>query len=288
MKPQQNSPQNDNLNSLALQDANPHPQTAPESPDPGTLPPDPGTLSPNPETLSPDRGTLSPDPGPLSPDPETLSPDPLPPSPNPPRYPFQQQDEQMRLSFEQKDFICKHIAAFKPHKQVADLFLQEFPSCGLTHDQVLTRIKYYSCDNRTRKWRFRIVAYRNQLNHNLLNRFRLANPYERLRHLEAMFHHALQPRIKRLFWYPARRPTDDKITYRTVRIKEPDLPSAARILSLIAKELRLDPDALLPLDDPYMLDRSHRDPQAFGEEFRAFQEQDPDASRDLDKTFGLI
>ena len=194
--------------------------------------------------------------------------------------------EPRQLTFDQKDFICKHIAAFKFYKEVAQLFLAEFPDSGFTFEQVLKRIKYYVCDNRTRKWRFRIVAYRSQLNHNLANRFRLGNKYERLRHLEAMFHEALQPRLKRLFWYPVRRRKDDKFTYRAVKIEERDLATAAKILSLIVKELA--PESLEALDDPYMVQRMHQHPAQFAQELQAFEEQDPDASRDLDKTFGLV
>ena len=194
--------------------------------------------------------------------------------------------ERKELTFEQKDFICKHIAAFETYKDVAELFLAEFPDSGLTFDQVLKRIKYYTCDNRTRKWRFRILEYRKMLNHNLANRFRLGNKCERLRHLEAMFHEALEPRVKRLFWYPTRRRKDDKIIYRTVKIYEKDLASAAKILSLIVKEL--DPESLEAPEDPFMLQRSHEHPEQFRAELEKFQNQDPDASRDLDKTIGLI
>jgi hypothetical protein len=205
-----------------------------------------------------------------------------------PRYLFLERDPAMQLTFEQKDFICKHIAAFKSYKHVAELFLQEFPDSGLSFDQVLKRIKYYTCDNRTRKWRFRIFAYRNQLNCNLLNRFAIANPYQRLRHLEALFHQALQPRVRQVFWYPARRAKDDKLTYRAIKIRQPDFASAAKILSLIYKELQLDPVRLEPVDDPYMVNRRYRDPQAFAHESEAFLSHDPDADRDLDKTFGAI
>jgi hypothetical protein len=193
---------------------------------------------------------------------------------------------QRQLTFEQKDFICKHVAAFKTYREVAELFLAEFPDSGFTFDQVLKRIKYYACDNRTRKWRFRIIAYRDQLNHNLANRFRLGNKYERLRHLEAMFHEALQPRLKRLFWYPARRRKDDKITYRRFKVYEKDFAAAAKILALIVKEL--DADSLEALDDPYMVHRRYEHPREFAAEVEAFEQQDPDASRDLDKTFGTI
>jgi len=194
--------------------------------------------------------------------------------------------ERRELTFEQKDFICKHIAAFKTYKEVAQLFLAEFPDSDFTFDQVLKRIKYYACDNRTRKWRFRILAYRKMLNHNLANRFRLGNKYERLRHLEAMFHKAFQPRLKRLFWHPTRRRKDDKLTYRAFKVYESDLSSATKILSLIVKEL--DPDSLEALEDPFMVQRCHKHTREFAAEIEAFEKQAPDASRDLDKTFALI
>ncbi len=194
--------------------------------------------------------------------------------------------EPRELTFEQKDFICKHIAAFKTYKEVAELFIAEFPDSGFTFDQVLKRIKYYACDNRTRKWRFRTLAYRDMLNHNLANRFRLGNKYERLRHLEAMFREALQPRLNRLFWYPTRRRKDDKLTYRTIKVYGKDLASAAKILSLIIKEL--DPESLQANADPFMVRRQYEHPEEFAAELDAFENQDPDASRDLDKTFGLI
>jgi hypothetical protein len=193
---------------------------------------------------------------------------------------------QYQLTFEQKDFMCKHIAAFKTYKEVAALLLEEFPDCPLTFEQVLKRIKYYACDNRTRKWRFRIIAYRNQLNHNLANRFRLGNKYVRLQHLETMFHEALQPRLKRIFWYPLRRSKDDKIIYKRVNVCSKDFGAAAKILSLISKEL--DKDSLEAIEDPFMVERSQRDSVAFDQEYQAFERSHPDASRDLDKTFGLI
>jgi len=194
--------------------------------------------------------------------------------------------ERKELTFEQKDFICKQLAAFKSYKEVAGLFIVQFSDSGFTFEQVLKRIKYYACDNRTRKWRFRIQAYRSQLNHNLANRFRLANKYERLRQLEAMFLEAMQPRVKRLFWYPARRRNDDKIIYHAVKVKERDLATAAKILRQIAGEL--DYDCLKPLQDPYMIERRYQDPKAFAKELGAFEKSDPEASRDLDKSFGLI
>ncbi len=196
------------------------------------------------------------------------------------------ENPQSQLTFEQKDFICKHIAAFKTYKEVAALLLEEFPDCPLTFEQVLKRIKYYACNNRTRKWRFRILAYRDQLNHNLANRFRLGNKYVRLQYLEAMLHEALQPRLKRVFWYPVRRSKDDKIIYKKVNICTKDFTAAAKILSLIAKEL--DKRSLEAIEDPFMVERSQRDSVAFHEEYLAFERSHPDATRDLDKTFGLI
>ncbi len=198
----------------------------------------------------------------------------------------QSQSERRELTFEQKDFICKHIAAFKTYKEVASLFLEEFPDSCLTFEQVLKRIKYYACDNRTLKWRLRIHAYRDQLNHDLANRFPLANKYERLRRLEAMFHEALRPRLKRLFWYPLRRASDDKIIYRKVKVCEKDLAAAVRILSLFVKEL--DRESILPIYDPFMQKRSYAHAEEYDAELEAFRKQDPDATRDLDKTFAII
>ncbi len=195
-------------------------------------------------------------------------------------------EKQKNLTFEEKDFICKQVALFKSYKEVAELFLLEFPDAGFTLEQILKRIKYYACDNRTRKWRHRVVAYRDQLNHNLANRIRLANKYERLRHLEAMFHEAMQPRIKRLFWYPVRRRNADKVIYRALKVKERDIATAAKILRQIASEL--DYDCLKLIDDPYMVQRRYEDPKTFREDFEAYEKSDPEASRDLDKTFGLI
>lgn len=101
-----------------------------------------------------------------------------------------------------------------------------------------------------------------------------------------MFHEALRPRPKGLFGYPTRRRKDDKLTYRVRKVYQPDFPPAAKVLSPIARELDLE--SLEALADPYMVKRSYANPEQFDAELEALSKQDPDASRDLDKTFGLI
>jgi len=89
-----------------------------------------------------------------------------------------------RLKFKHKDFICKQLALFKTHRQIARQLLKEFPEIPLSLDEALTRVRYYSANNRTYKWRNRINEYRRMMDHDFANRFRLANKHQRMMELE--------------------------------------------------------------------------------------------------------
>ena len=38
------------------------------------------------------------------------------------------------LNLEQKDFICRQLAQFVPHKKIADIFLEHFPETKMGKD----------------------------------------------------------------------------------------------------------------------------------------------------------
>jgi hypothetical protein len=49
-------------------------------------------------------------------------------------------DKKYLLKFKHKDFICKQLALFKPHRQVAEKLLQQFPEIPLSLEEALSRV----------------------------------------------------------------------------------------------------------------------------------------------------
>jgi len=52
-----------------------------------------------------------------------------------------------RLRFNHKDFICKQLALFKSHRQVARELLKNLPEIPLSPDEAMTCAQYYAANN---------------------------------------------------------------------------------------------------------------------------------------------
>ena len=75
------------------------------------------------------------------------------------------------LTIAQKDFICRKLAQFVPHRRIASTMRERYPEIDLDENELGMRIKYYASGKKAAKWRKRIEMYRNILNSNLRNRF---------------------------------------------------------------------------------------------------------------------
>ena len=147
------------------------------------------------------------------------------------------QQEQFRLRFKHKDFICKQLALFKPHRQVARALLKQFPRIPLSLDEAVTRVHYYAANNRTYKWRNRINEYRRMMEHDFGNRFRLANKHQRMMVLERILADAMTPRLRRVIWFPVSRTPRGEIIYGQKEVHERDLSTAIAALQNIARQI---------------------------------------------------
>lgn len=148
-----------------------------------------------------------------------------------------------RLKFKHKDFICKQIALFKPHRQVAESLLSQFPEIPLSADELVSRIQYYSaCRRRTEGWFNRIRHYRLMLEHDVRNRYRLVNKHQRLMELERIFDEAMTPKLRRIVWFPVSKAADGSVTYGQKLVYGPDLRAA--IAALRAIPYQVDEESL--------------------------------------------
>ena len=141
------------------------------------------------------------------------------------------------LNFKQKDFICKQLALFKTHRQVAQELLKQFPQIPLSLDEAISRVHYYSACRRSLKWLNRIIQYRRMMEYEFPNRFRLANKHQRMMELERIFADAMTPKLRRVVWFPVSRSPKGEITYGHKELHEPDLHTAIHVLTIIPKEL---------------------------------------------------
>ncbi len=143
-----------------------------------------------------------------------------------------------RLKFKHKDFICKQLALFKPHRQVAEELLLQFPEILLSLDELLSRVQYYStCRRRTERWYNRTRQYRRMLEYDAPNRFRLVNKHQRLMELERIFNEAMTPKLRRIVWFPVSKSPDGFVTYGQKEVYGPDLRAAIAALHAIPREL---------------------------------------------------
>jgi len=146
-------------------------------------------------------------------------------------------NDKFLLKFKHKDFICKQIALFKTHCQVAEELLKEFPELPLSLEQATSRVKHYACNKRTVKWLNRIIQYRQMMEYEFPNRYRLANKHQRMMELERIFADAMTPKLRRVIWFPVSKPPKGHITYGHKELHEPDLHTAINVLTTIPKEL---------------------------------------------------
>jgi len=143
-----------------------------------------------------------------------------------------------RLKFKHKDFICKQLAIFKPHRQIAEELLTEFSEIPLSLDQLVSRVQYYStCRRRTERWFNRTRHYRRMLEYDAPNRFRLVNKHQRLIELERIFDEAMTPKLRRIVWFPVSKSPDGSVTYGQKEVYGPDLRAAIAALRAIPREI---------------------------------------------------
>jgi len=146
-------------------------------------------------------------------------------------------DKKFTLRFKHKDFICKQLALFKTHRQVAEELLKQFPELPLSLDEAISRVHYYATYRRSPKWLNRIIQYRRMMEYEFPNRFRLANKHQRMMELERIFAQAMAPKLRRVVWFPVSKSPRGEITYGHKEVHEPDLHTAINILTTIPKEL---------------------------------------------------
>jgi hypothetical protein len=182
------------------------------------------------------------------------------------------------LKFKHKDFICKQLALFKPHRQIAEELLCQFPEILLSLDQLLSRVQYYStCRWRTERWFNRTRQYRRMLEYDAPNRFRLVNKHQRLMELERIFDEAMTPKLRRIVWFPVSKSPDGSITYGQKEVYGPDLSAAIAVLHAIPREL--DEGCFLYYKPPVAVHQPRKDED--------HEELFKKALRKLDLTFGL-
>ena len=143
-----------------------------------------------------------------------------------------------KLTNEQKDFICRKIAAFMRIRDIIDVFQSEFTESKLNQQELYNKIHHIGTTKRTDKWRKKIEAYRLELRKKPLNRFAVANTFERLRILQRLIDIAIEPNIRRVLWYPVTKDPDGTIHYAKEEIWEPNYHAALRAITLVHRELR--------------------------------------------------
>jgi len=146
-------------------------------------------------------------------------------------------DKKFLLKFKHKDFICKQLALFMTHRQVAEELLKNFPEIPLSLDEATSRVQYYSTHRRSPKWLNRIIQYRRMMEYEFPNRFRLANKHQRMMELERIFAQAMAPKLRRVLWFPVSKSPRGEITYGYKEVHEPDLHTAINVLTTIPQEL---------------------------------------------------
>ena len=142
------------------------------------------------------------------------------------------------LNKSQKDFICKKLAQFVPHRQIAQAMLKRFPDLKIDENELMTRIKYYASSNTAPKWRARIKMYRNILNSDLEDRFALANPFIRLRYLEKIITESLKPQIAYVVSYPDGRDKEGNVLHEHKEIYKTNPSAAIRAIITFNNEFK--------------------------------------------------
>ncbi len=142
-----------------------------------------------------------------------------------------------KLTDEQADFICRKIAAFCHYRGIACMFLTEFPDTPLTGQQIFNKVRYMAAAAKNDKWRKKIEEYRTEIESEPLTRFAVGNRFERMKTYQRLLDDALEPRIRRILWYPAVREPSGITHYEKEEIIEPNYNAAYRALLLATREI---------------------------------------------------
>jgi len=142
-----------------------------------------------------------------------------------------------KLTEQQKDYICRQLAQFIPHKQIAKTVLARFPEIELSPEEMLRRVKYYSADPDAHQWQQRVEVYRAMLNSELKKHFGLTHSFKRLRVLEKILYESLKPNLHRVLWYPDERDDSGRITYAHKEVYKTDPATAIKAVAMIKREL---------------------------------------------------
>jgi hypothetical protein len=141
------------------------------------------------------------------------------------------------LTHEQKDFICRKLAQFIPHKRIAEEMLTRFPEIELTPDELIYRIKYYSANPKAAKWQQRVQIYRDILNTQLTKHFAHTHTFKRMRVLERILEQSLKPSLQKVLWYPDGRDESGRLNYTHKEVHRIDSAAAIRALTMINREM---------------------------------------------------
>ena len=141
------------------------------------------------------------------------------------------------LNDDHKDFICRKLAQFIPHKQIAADILERYPEIELTPEELIHRIKYYSASPKAGKWQQRIQLYRDMLNSELTKHFAHTHTFKRMRALEKILEESLKPGLQKVLWYPDGRDDSGRLIYSHKEVHKIDSTAAIRALAMIGREL---------------------------------------------------
>jgi hypothetical protein len=141
------------------------------------------------------------------------------------------------LNIEQKDYICRQLAQFVPHKAIATKLLECFPEIKMERAELLAKIKYFSSHPNAKQWQERTEIYRSMLNAQLKKQFAFAHKFKRMRLLEKIIEQASTPRLAAVLSRPEERDDQGRMTYSTNEIYKADYATALRALTMINREM---------------------------------------------------
>ena len=183
------------------------------------------------------------------------------------------------LNIVQKDYICRQLAQFVPHKLIAGKLLKRFPETKMEREKLLAQIKYFSSHPNAKQWRERTDIYRSMLNEGLKKQFAFTHRFKRMRLLEKIVKQASTPRLAAVFSCPEERDDQGRLTYSTNEIYKADYGTALRAVAMINREMESGPDVserLSPLTDEQLKKRIETR-QSIDTEFGPIQLNEDDA-----------
>jgi hypothetical protein len=162
------------------------------------------------------------------------------------------------LNIKQKDYICRQLAQFVPHKLIAEKLLKRFPKTKMEQEELLAKIKYFSSHPNAKQWQERTDIYRSMLNAGLKKEFAFTHRFKRMRLLEKIVKQAATPRLTAVFSCPEERDNQGRLTYSKNEIYKADYATALRAVAMINHEMETGPDIseqLSPLTDAQLKKR---------------------------------